>query len=1050
MPNFDKNFADALASLNSAQREAVEHIEGPTLVVAGPGTGKTHILAARIGQILTKTDTQAYNILCLTFTDAAVRAMRERLLSLIGPDAHKVNIYTFHSFCNRVIQDNLDLFGRQDLTPLDELEHRQMIRDLLDELGHEHPLKRGRGTDVYFYESHLSDLFRLMKTEAWTPQYIGRKIDEYLESLPQHIDFQYKTTKQGQFKKGDLKTEALEREVEKMEILRSASQLYGRYEAKKAAANRYDFNDMILWLIEAFERFPFLLRGYQEQFLYFLVDEFQDTNGAQNQIIAQLIAFWQQPNIFIVGDDDQAIYEFQGARLKSLVDFYEAYQKDIHLLILTENYRSTQGILDAAKNLIEQNQLRILNKIPHTPPLSKNLKAMGETARLAAQPSVIEYPNRLQETADIIQRIQTWIQADESRQKEPLTIALIYARHRQIHPFIEQLEKRGIPYTVRRASNVLNEPLIQNLRLLLQYINLESRQAFSGEHGVFRLLNLPFLGLAPKDLLLIAKYLAQEENRSTWRETLSQLPPLRFQQKNRLKSFATALESWISAVGHEPILRLVERILHQSQLMAWVLSQKEQATPVEILNVFFDFLKNETLKNPRLSLNDFLKTLDLMDANNIPIERTRYAPQAAFEHQPTAPEHRVVLTTAHAAKGLEFDKVFILDAVKSEWEEARGSAAYHFRLPETLTYTAEADALEARRRLFYVAVTRARQAVFISYAQLDERGKALQPSQFIAEMGLTAIEKRRLAAEAVLDAQKTGLTEGSKIPPELMDREYVTAILKNFQLSISALNAYLDCPLGFYFEHILKLPAQPSPRFHYGEAVHFALQKLFGEMVRSKDKTFPSSDEFVSYFTTDLYRRQAFFEPTDFAYRLQLGQESLLQYYKLNQEKFAKNVVIEKWVQGHIEGVPVRGIIDKIEFRADGTAHIVDYKTGKLKEEKLRRPTPRYPYGGDYWRQLVFYKLLYENYRAQLVRVTTGEISSVETDTRGQFKNRTYHFETKDADILRGAIRDVWAKIQARQFDGCGRKECTWCSFIKRHQTINSFQNDATEALDDN
>lgn len=269
MPDFNKHFTDILASLNAQQRAAVEHIDGPTLVIAGPGTGKTHILAARIGQILTVTDTQPHNILCLTFTDAAVQAMRERLTQLIGPEAHKVFISTFHSFCNRVIQDNLDLFGRQDLTLLDDLERTQIIRQLLDELPHEHALKRGRGSDVYFYEKHLADLFRLMKTEAWTPQYVNRSADEWLLNLPQNPDFQYKVSKKGLFQKGDLKTENIAEEAERMEKLKAAAQLYYRFEALKTAANRYDFDDMVLWVIDAFDRFPFLLRGYQEQFLYF-------------------------------------------------------------------------------------------------------------------------------------------------------------------------------------------------------------------------------------------------------------------------------------------------------------------------------------------------------------------------------------------------------------------------------------------------------------------------------------------------------------------------------------------------------------------------------------------------------------------------------------------------------------------------------------------------------------------------------------------------------------------------------------------------------------
>ena len=1061
MPDFNKNFIQTLASLNAQQRVAVEHIDGPTLVIAGPGTGKTHILAARIGQILTVTDTQPYNILCLTFTDAGVQAMRERLMSLIGPAAHKVHISTFHSFCNRVIQDNLDLFGRQDLTQLDELERRQIIRQLLDELPHEHALKRGRGSDIYFYEKHLADLFKLMKTEAWTPQYISRKVDDWLEYLPQNPDFQYKINKKGLFSKGDLKTETIADEVEKMEKLKAAAQLYYRFEALKAAPNRYDFDDMVLWVIDAFDRFPFLLRGYQEQFLYFLVDEFQDTNGSQNRILSQLIGFWEQPNIFIVGDDDQAIYEFQGARLKSLVDFYETYKKDVKVVVLKDNYRSSQNILDAARNTIENNILRILNNIQGLN-LEKNLIAKGPVSESTITPQIIEYPNRTHEVIDIVQQIEALNNSDT-----PLsTTAIIYARHRQIEPFIALFDKRGVPYTVRRALNVLDDSLIQNLRLLLTYIALESRQPFSGEYLLFKILNMRFLEILQHDVLKLTTYLAKknpsdiiarneategdietaiEKNshvKMTWRETIAQLPRIKFLDKNKITTFSTHLESWIAAVGNDPLPVLIEHILNQSGLLPWILKGENKTEYTQIIYTFFDFVKNETAKRPRLSLEDFLKTLNLMDSNNIRLE---------FIKNTVAKDgsNPVVLTTAHSAKGLEFDRVFIVDAVKTEWEEARSGGLYRFKLPESLTFTAEADATEARRRLFYVATTRAKEHLTVSYARTDGRGKGLMQTQFLDEMNAPALEKRQLDDDAVLDSQIALLTEGVEIEADLLEKAFVKNVLKDFQLSISALNAYLDCPLSFYFSYILKVPSQPSEYFQYGEAVHFALRKLFGEMLRSKEKQFPSSDEFVNYFETDLQRRRPFFDDADFERRLETGVTNLRSYYNQFVHKFPKTVVVERTVVAEIEGVPVRGILDKIEYRADGSVHIVDYKTGKQADEKLRRPSTRNPLGGDYWRQLVFYKLLYENFRANLIRVTSGEISYVEADVRGHFKTKTFDFEPKDSQILRGLISESWQHIQAQDFKGCGKKTCAWCNFMKNNKPLGSFRIERNEFLDD-
>ncbi|HKK79041.1 MAG TPA: UvrD-helicase domain-containing protein, partial [Phaeodactylibacter sp.] len=343
--DYNQAFLDTLQQLNPQQQEAVEQIEGPVLVIAGPGTGKTHILSSRVGRILLETDAQAHNILCLTFTEAGVHAMRQRLLEFIGPEAHRLPIYTFHSFCNSVIQDHLELFGRQDMEPLSDLERVELIRSVLDGLPPEHPLRRGQN-DAFFYETHLRKLFQQMKAERWTVEKVNTAIDEYLASLPQREDYIYKVNR-GDFKKGDLKTSKIQTETEKMERLRAAVALFPDYQKAMRDARRYDYDDMILWVLEGFEKHENLLRSYQERFLYLLVDEYQDTNGAQNAILRKLVEYWDQPNLFIVGDDDQSIYEFQGARLKNLTDIYQAYRADLSLVMLRNNYRSTQHILDA-------------------------------------------------------------------------------------------------------------------------------------------------------------------------------------------------------------------------------------------------------------------------------------------------------------------------------------------------------------------------------------------------------------------------------------------------------------------------------------------------------------------------------------------------------------------------------------------------------------------------------------------------------------------------------------------------------------------------------
>src|SRR3982751_2107891 len=193
--------------LNIEQRRAVDQIEGPVMVIAGPGTGKTQILSARVGKILIETDTSPGNILCLTYTDSGAIAMRRRLQEMIGPDAYKVNISTFHAFCNDVIQENLFLFEKNSLDPISDLERIELFKQLIDSFPHQHPLKRYRG-DVYFEINNLNALFSTMKREGWRPAFINQKIDDYLNDLPNREEFIYKRAYRG-FKAGDVKVDRI-------------------------------------------------------------------------------------------------------------------------------------------------------------------------------------------------------------------------------------------------------------------------------------------------------------------------------------------------------------------------------------------------------------------------------------------------------------------------------------------------------------------------------------------------------------------------------------------------------------------------------------------------------------------------------------------------------------------------------------------------------------------------------------------------------------------------------------------------------------------------
>lgn len=1039
---YNETFLAILDQLNSEQRAAVDQIEGPVLVLAGPGTGKTHILSARIGKILQSTDTKANNILCLTFTDAGVQAMRERLLTFIGPEAHRVHIYTFHSFCNTIIQDNLELFGRHDLEPLSELERVEIIRKMIDELDIGHPLKRGR-SDPYFYEGHLHDLFTKMKAEDWSVSYMNGQIQAYLDSLPERPEFIYKVNR-GPIKKGMPKEAKLEEMRQRMTLLRSAVALYPRYQQALQRARRYDFDDMILWVLRAFEKNEALLRNYQEQYFYFLVDEYQDTNGAQNELLNRLSSYWDNPNIFIVGDDDQSIYEFQGARLKNLLDFYHRFEAHLSIVLLQENYRSSQHILNTAHTLIGSNEKRIIYHLQSLG-IEKKLKAKHpDYGHLPHLPTVTCYANRLQEEAGILQQIE-----DLQKKGIPLNeVAVIYARHRQAERLIALLEKKGIPYTLRRKVNLLDQPIIRNLRLLLEYLWLESERSQGGEHLLFKLLHFPNWGLSAADLAKFSVYLAKLESakRPSWRVAISQASFLQaagVENKAAFMRCSIFLEQQLSELHTEGLPVFLEHVINRSGWLKLAMDAPDRVWLIQVLFGFFEFVRQEANRYPRLQLGRLLEMLKSMDDNRlaIPLQKT-------IESQ-----KGVNLLTAHSAKGLEFRTVFVMDLVKDYWEPSTRRSSYRFVIPDTLSFSGEEDALEARRRLFYVALTRAKESLILSYS-LEHRGKPLQRSRFLDEIS-TYVKvpntAKELSQALLLEANLLQLLEVKRPKIDRLDKATVDALLADYSMSVSSLNRYLKCPLGFYFESILRVPSLQSEAATYGTAMHNSLQRLYERMLQSKQKRFPAASTLVSIFGIEMKHWRAYFSNKGYQRRLKMGQRYLTDFYRQNIKQWSKKARVEHSIRNvEVDGVPVNGTIDKLVFQEQNQATIIDYKTGSKDGRKLSPPSRSQAHGGNYWRQLVFYKLLYETYPGSTHIIKEGQIAYLEPEEDGTFPRKSVFFKAKDVAHVKQLIVDTYAKIQQHDFyEGCGKTDCQWCNFAKENILVDSFSDPDIEALDD-
>lgn len=1027
----EQKFAEEYKRLNEKQQLAVNTIEGPVMVIAGPGTGKTQILASRIGKILLETDALPQNILCLTYTDAGVVAMRKRLLGFIGPDAYKVNICTYHAFCNDVIQENLSVFEKTALDPISELEKIELFKELIDSFPKNHPLKRYRG-DVYFEVNNLDRLFSTMKKEGWTAAYVNQKIDEYLADLPTRDEFIYKK-KYKQFNAGDLKKEKLEEESVRMEKLRAAVNEFDRYQAMMRKRNRYDFNDMITWVIKAFEEDKNLLARYQEQYLYILVDEFQDSSGTQNRIVELLISYWDVPNVFVVGDDDQSIYRFQGANVENMLHFASSYKDDLFTVVLTNNYRSTQPILDISKSLINRNEERLIKKIDG---LTKELVSSNQKlSHLSHLPAIKEYQSQREEMIDITLQVQKLL----SEGVPPGKVAVIYKENKYGEELQQYFNHLGVPFYSKRNLNIFEIPLAQKIILILKYLAAEHDVPYGGDEMLFEILHFDWFAIPPVEIAKLSVETASlqfSENKTSLRRLLyekANTPPKDlFSQgiHSGLKTASAVFERLIADVPNVTLQHLFENIIREAGVLKQIMQSTDKHWLLKVLTGLFDFIKDETARNPLLNLQELIGVIELMEKENIALPLI----------QISGSDKGVNLLTAHGSKGLEFEYVFFPGCNAGFWEKKRKPSG-GYKLPDTIFATSSDsndNNNEELRRLFYVALTRAESHLSISYSRFKNDGKELEPSMFVAEIQ----DQHDIKTQTVIVTEEAlsefaALLFGEATAPEIekLENDFIQPMLDKFVMNVTALNNYLKCPLEFYYKNLIRIPSPKNEATEFGSAAHFALEQLFRKMQDGKENTFHSKEQFIKDFVWYMHRHRESFTLEQFNRRLEYGEEILSNYYDKYINTFNKIVAIERNIRNVvIRNVPIKGKLDKLEF--DGKAvNVVDYKTGNFDKakDKLKGPNDKEPNGGDYWRQAVFYKILVDNNEAKDWKVVSTEFDFVEPDD----KKKEYHKEKivitpADIETVTQQISATWEKIQNKEFyTGCGKEDCHWCNFVK-------------------
>ncbi len=685
--------------LNAEQRTAVEHGEGPLLVVAGAGTGKTRVITERIRNLLESDPTLAgENILGLTFTNKAAGQMKSRVVKAAGERAEGVWLSTFHSFC----LEKILRAANPQIQPLDEIDHRILLRRSIAELGL--VLFRRLAEPAEFLKD-FQTFFSRCQDELVTPDDYQR----YVDVLRREHDA----------RKNSFEPDALaiaEEEVARQEEL---ARVYRVSERLLRERNLYTFGAQLLQAVELLRADADLLARMRDQYRYILVDEFQDTNIAQLELLWLLAG--DRRNILAVGDDDQAIYRFRGASFGSFTIFLERFcgvggalpaaAAKKALVSLSQNYRSTRRILRVAGEMISHNE-----KSPLLPP--KNLttgNADGEKIR------VVEFAAFEEEAHWVASEIERLHEAGAAWR----SFAVLYRKHSHRAQLLDALRRRGIPFVIRKFS-ILSSTLVRDLLAWMRLIAVPSDNV-----ACARVLAAPYWGLEPRDLVRLAERAEKNHRRPLWDEVESahREPPLN-REGVRLPELVQLLNQMRQSARSKTASALLDELIANLGLAPLALEVDRQ-----YLDRLTEFVKEWERKNEAKQLRDFIEYLGYFDEldGDVQIEEE-------------LSEDAVQLMTVHAAKGLEFPHVFILRLSKSDFPS--GARRPEFEFPPELMKEEQPKAdfhIQEERRLFYVALTRAQKRLTLSTI-VNRRKK---PSPFLDDFLMNAkIQKTDVAQSA--------------------------------------------------------------------------------------------------------------------------------------------------------------------------------------------------------------------------------------------------------------------------------------------------------------
>ncbi len=965
-------FEDAYGKLDTKQKEAVDTLYGPVVVVAGPGTGKTQILALRIGNILLKVPgVKPDEILALTFTEGAAATLRTRLASLIGGAAYRVRIHTFHGFARSILDLRSDLFPRIALgSQLSPVRGIELMEELLDKGNY---TKIRNPKTPHRTARTLLTFMSKLKQEHYTPeQYLTELTCEHEHILDNpdriHANGKHKGKEKGTFLH---LRERIEKHME-------AAHLFGAYEKALKKESFYDYEDLINEAIRGLETSDGFRAQVGEQSQFVLADEHQDANPAQNRLLELVTDFDGSPNLFIVGDEKQAIFRFQGASLESFFYFKEKYP-DAKIISLDTNYRSTEKILTVAHNLIT------VVPIPD-PALRPELKAFRgkggtveeitcDTPR-AESKAICTHINKLHKSGVPYKNI-----------------AILTKKNIDVLALADFLRCAGIPEDHKSAEmNALAHPATQLFISLIRALT-----DLSQDVPLARVLFIPGMPMTLSErmqLLAIPRFgkplvdILEKHGTPLMREWLK-----------RMKKLSEEMPS-------TPAVAWLARLAMESGFVAGILALDESEDAYEAYQGFMDEAALLTREKPSATANDLLTRLATIEEHGLHMQRAR------------TKRDGVCIMTVHSAKGLEFPHVIIAHTTDEKW--------FRGKTDEFSLLLERDDDENDERRLLYVALTRARDGILVTHSQVTEESRAQTPLRFLSDispyMTNTSLPTK---APTIVHYEKHNILDTNFLKEQLLARGF----------SPTGFNNYVQSPWQYYFRTLLQLPDAPTNSMMFGTAVHLSLKSYTDAIKKGKatpeDALSTLRHELIRLPLVEIDRRELTIKGTE-VLRTYLAQEGA-DMKNIKESEFPIHTSLT--VPG-VGEVPLSGKLDRLDRNEDGTILVIDYKTGKAKSENDIRGATKSS-DGNYYRQLVFYKLLLD--KDGRYTMNKGALHFVEPNEKGKCVVREFTITNAEVFELETQLIEAAQKIANGEAftTSCDPKHCDYCSLVSFLLTTN-------------